>query len=81
MGIFIAQGCFRGVFPVKCNHDRDLIKGVLEAGQRTGFGLEAGSKPELMLAMSLLCDYPDSLLICNGYKDAEYMELVSRLPQ
>ncbi len=61
------------MFPVKCNHDRDVIKGVLQAG----FGLEAGSKAEVLLAMSLLCKYPGSLLICNGYKDAEYIELVS----
>ena len=67
------------MFPIKCNHDRDLIGSVLQACAHKGFGLEAGSKPEIMLAMSLLCDYPGSLLICNGYKDAEYMELVRPL--
>lgn len=63
---------------MKCNHSRELIQSILDFGQqRYGFGLEAGSKAELMLAMSMLCHYPGSNLVCNGYKDAEYMELVS----
>lgn len=71
------QGVYRGVFPVKCNHSRDLLDSILEAAQPSlGFGLEAGSKAELMLATSMLCKFPGSLLVCNGYKDAEYMELV-----
>jgi arginine decarboxylase-like protein len=66
--------CYRGVFPVKCNHDRGLVAAVLAAG--AGWGLEVGSKPELLLAMSALAGRPGALLICNGYKDAEYVELV-----
>ena len=62
---------------MKCNHDKDLLHSILEFGQkRFGFGLEAGSKAELLLALSLLSSYPGSNLVCNGYKDAEYMELV-----
>ena len=72
------QGSYRGVFPVKCNHDKDLLSNVVSFGQRLGFGLEAGSKPELLMAIALLAKLPGSLLICNGYKDAEYMELVGR---
>eukprot|EP00884_Botryococcus_braunii_P003545 jgi/Botrbrau1/13191/Bobra.0351s0004.1 len=75
------QGVYQAVFPVKCNHDRQLISKLLETEHASGMGLEAGSKPEIMLAMSLLCKYPGSLLICNGYKDAEYMELVLRCRQ
>lgn len=70
------QGAYQAIFPVKCNHDRQLISKLLQGGGSSGVGLEAGSKPEIILAMSLLCKYPGSHLICNGYKDAEYMELV-----
>ncbi|BDA46967.1 Biosynthetic arginine decarboxylase [Coccomyxa sp. Obi] len=70
------QGCYRGVFPVKCNHDRELITTILESGAKFGWGLEVGSKPELLMAMTLLGQAPGSLLICNGYKDQEYIELV-----
>ena len=72
----LLQGCYRGVFPVKCNHDRELITTVLESGAKFGWGLEVGSKPELLMAMSLLGQAPGSLLICNGYKDQDYIELV-----
>lgn len=60
----------------QCNHDRRLILNILDAGRNSGVGLEAGSKAELAMAMSLLADRPGSLLICNGCKDAAYMELV-----
>lgn len=72
------QGKFRGVFPVKCNHSAELLRSILEYGQaKCNFGLEAGSKAELVLAMSMLAKYPGSNLVCNGYKDKDYMELVS----
>ena len=61
---------------MKCNHDKDLLSAVVSFGQKMGFGLEAGSKPELLMAIALLAKHPGSNLICNGYKDAEYMELV-----
>ncbi|EIE21904.1 arginine decarboxylase [Coccomyxa subellipsoidea C-169] len=70
------QGSYRGVFPVKCNHDRELISTILDCGAKFGWGLEVGSKPELLMAMSLLGQAPGSLLICNGYKDQDYIELV-----
>ncbi|KAK9830421.1 hypothetical protein WJX72_011676 [[Myrmecia] bisecta] len=73
---FEYQGKFQGVFPVKCNPDRELITSILQCGQKFGFGLEVGSKAELLMAMSLLAKYPGTNMICNGYKDAEYMELV-----
>ncbi|KAK9843109.1 hypothetical protein WJX74_007147 [Apatococcus lobatus] len=75
------QGSYRGVFPVKCNHDKDLLSNVVSFGQKMGFGLEAGSKPELLMALALLAKHPGSNLICNGYKDAEYMELALRSRQ
>ncbi|KAI5057931.1 hypothetical protein GOP47_0027946 [Adiantum capillus-veneris] len=70
------DGCFQGVFPVKCNQDRSVVENIVECGKPFGFGLEAGSKPELLLAMTCLCKgSADALLICNGYKDAEYIYL------
>lgn len=67
------QGNYRGVFPVKCNQHRHLVEDLVRFGKPYQFGLEAGSKPELMIALALL-DTPGSLLICNGYKDKEYIE-------
>ncbi|MBP5972701.1 biosynthetic arginine decarboxylase [Brasilonema sp. CT11] len=66
-------GVYRGVFPVKCNQQRHLIEDLVKFGKPHQFGLEAGSKPELMIALALL-DTPGALLICNGYKDREYIE-------
>lgn len=68
------------MFPVKCNHDRTLITTILDCGTKFGWGLEVGSKPELLMGMSLLGQAPNSLLICNGYKDQEYIELVRAAP-
>lgn len=66
-------GAYRGVFPVKCNQQRHLIEDLVRFGRPHQFGLEAGSKPELMIALAML-DTPGALLICNGYKDREYIE-------
>jgi arginine decarboxylase len=67
------RGRYQGVFPVKCNQQRHVVEQLVESGQRWHFGLEAGSKAELLIALSLLED-PDALLICNGYKDQRYIE-------
>ncbi|WOL05239.1 hypothetical protein Cni_G13966 [Canna indica] len=67
---------YQGVYPVKCNQDRYLVEDVVEFGARFRFGLEAGSKAELLLAMSCLTrGSPDAFLICNGYKDDEFIAL------
>jgi arginine decarboxylase len=76
-------GGYRGVFPVKCNQQRHLVEDLVRFGRPYQFGLEAGSKPEVMIALAML-DTPGSLLICNGYKDREYIEtamLAQRLGQ
>ncbi|MEL7034525.1 MAG: biosynthetic arginine decarboxylase [Cyanobacteria bacterium J06592_8] len=76
-------GNYRGVYPVKCNQERHLVQDLVRFGQPFKFGLEAGSKPELLIALALL-QTPGSLLICNGYKDREYIEtamLAQRLGQ
>ena len=67
-------GSYQGVFPVKCNQQRHLIEDLVQFGQADRFGLEAGSKPELIVALAVL-DTPGALLICNGYKDREYIEM------
>eukprot|EP00249_Psilotum_nudum_P023667 c28948_g1_i2 orf=875-3034(+) len=70
------QRRFQGVFPIKCNQDRYVVENIVEFGKPYGFGLEAGSKPELVMAMSCLCKGSrEALLICNGYKDCEYVAL------
>ncbi len=66
-------GVYRGVYPVKCNQERHLLEDLVRFGKPYHFGLEAGSKPELLIALALL-KTPGSLLICNGYKDQEYIE-------
>lgn len=67
---------YQGVYPVKCNQDKFLVDDIVNFGSGFRFGLEAGSKPELLLAMSSLCNgSPEALLVCNGFKDVEYISL------
>jgi arginine decarboxylase len=66
-------GRYQGVFPVKCNQQRHVVEELVASGKRWHFGLEAGSKAELLIALSLIDD-PEALLICNGYKDQRYIE-------
>ncbi|MQM12524.1 hypothetical protein Taro_045446 [Colocasia esculenta] len=67
---------YQGVYPVKCNQDRYVVEDIVEFGVPFRFGLEAGSKPELLLAMSCLTrGSPEAFLVCNGYKDEEYVSL------
>lgn len=68
---------YQGVYPVKCNHDRFMVEDIVNFGSGYRFGLEAGSKPELLLAMSCLCNggSAEALLVCNGFKDFEYISL------
>jgi arginine decarboxylase len=67
------KGAYRGVYPIKVNQDRYLVERLVEYGRPYHFGLEAGSKPELLAVMAMLDD-EDALVICNGYKDEEYIE-------
>lgn len=68
------SGRYQGVFPVKVNQLREVVEEILEAGEPFQYGLEAGSKPELLLAMAQMDD-SRRLLICNGYKDDTYLRL------
>ncbi|MCP5070426.1 MAG: biosynthetic arginine decarboxylase, partial [bacterium] len=67
------RGRFRGVYPIKVNQQRHVVEEMVSLGCNSCLGLEAGSKPELLIALALL-DTPDALIICNGYKDRAYIE-------
>jgi len=65
-------GGYTAVYPIKVNQQRSVVERILEHGDRVG--LEAGSKPEL-IAVLALARQPDGLIVCNGYKDREYIRL------
>src|SRR5437879_1911352 len=65
---------YRGVFPIKVNQLREVIEEIIDAGEQFHFGLEAGSKPELVAALAMHKD-PESLIICNGYKDPAFIRI------
>lgn len=71
---FEYKGRYILAYPVKVNQQRHVVDSVRQAGMGNGIGLEVGSKPEL-LAVLAIHDTPDGLLLCNGYKDAQYIEL------
>lgn len=68
------NGKFRGVYPIKVNQQEQVIDELSTYGKEFHHGFEAGSKPELIAAMAYLDD-PEALLICNGYKDEEFIDL------
>ncbi len=67
-------GEYRGVYPIKVNQQRQVIEEITQFGERYHYGLEAGSKPELIAALAHMHD-PQAYLICNGYKDEEFIDL------
>ncbi len=67
------QGVYRGVYPVKVNQQRHIVEEVVEFGKPWSFGLEAGSKPELLIALANVSE-SGGLILCNGYKDQKYIE-------
>src|ERR1700720_2862192 len=79
-GTAIAENEYRNryaaVFPIKVNQQRLVVEEVYRYGKEFGFGLEVGSKPELLAVMSLTEDAPDRLVVCNGFKDDSYLEAV-----
>jgi arginine decarboxylase len=70
---FKYQGVYRGVFPIKVNQLQEVVEEIMAAGEEFHFGIEAGSKPELLAALAIHRD-PESLIICNGYKDATFIQ-------
>ncbi len=71
---FNYQGAYRGVFPIKVNQLREVVEEILDAGKPFNFGLEVGSKPELLAGLALQ-NQPGCLIICNGYKDAGFIKM------
>ena len=70
------KGAYRGVYPIKVNQQRHLVEEVCRVGRELGFGLEVGSKPELLAALALTRGDASQLIICNGFKDRRYVEMV-----
>ncbi len=68
------KGVYRGVYPIKVNQQREIVEEIVAYGARYHYGLEAGSKPELIAAMAQMKD-PEAFLMCNGYKDDEFIDL------
>jgi len=68
------QGQYFGVFPIKVNQMREVVEEIVSAGEQFNYGLEAGSKPELMAALAYNTN-KESLTLLNGYKDEEYFKL------
>ncbi len=71
---FEYEGSYQGVFPIKVNHLREVVEEIIDAGAPFHYGLEVGSKPELMAVLALK-DQPGDLIICNGYKDSTFIRL------
>ncbi len=69
------RGVYRGVYPIKVNQQRQVVEEVLDIGGDHGFGIEAGSKPELLAIMAMV-ENPDTPIICNGFKDDQFIEAV-----
>ncbi len=67
-------GAYTTVYPIKVNQQRHVVEEIVEYGERHGVGLEVGSKPELQAVLALH-ERADHLIVCNGYKDEEFMRL------
>ncbi|HEX7807232.1 MAG TPA: biosynthetic arginine decarboxylase, partial [Thermoanaerobaculia bacterium] len=67
------RGAYRGVFPIKVNQLREVVEEILDAGRPFHHGVEVGSKPEIFAGLAVHTD-PESIIICNGYKDRTYIK-------
>ncbi len=68
------EGTYTTVYPIKVNQQRHVVEEIVAFGERYNVGLEVGSKPELQAVLAL-SERTDHLIVCNGYKDEEYMRL------
>ncbi len=71
---FSYEGSYQGVFPVKTNQTKEVVEELVKAGHKYRYGLEAGSKPELMIALNMDL-HPEALILCNGYKDETFIRM------
>lgn len=67
------KGKYCGVYPIKVNQQKHLVHEIVRFGQDIRLGLECGSKPELLVVLALMKS-PEAVIICNGFKDQEYIE-------
>jgi arginine decarboxylase len=67
------KGAYRGVYPIKVNQQRHVVEELMQYGRPFNLGIEAGSKPELLVALALQ-ENPEALILCNGYKDRAFIE-------
>jgi len=70
------RGTYRAVYPIKVNQQRPVVEEIASRGRRFGFGLEVGSKPELLAVMALTESEPDRVIVCNGFKDDAFIQAV-----
>ena len=70
------QGVYRGVFPIKVNQQAQVVDRIVEFGRPFDYGLEAGSKPELVIALAHRLA-KNALIVCNGVKDPEFISLAT----
>ena len=68
------EGKYCCVYPIKVNQQRHVVEEVFKFGQPFGFGLEVGSKPELLAVLAIADN--NTPILCNGFKDDEYIEMV-----
>jgi arginine decarboxylase len=68
------KGKYYNVYPIKVNQQRPVLEEIVKHGKKFNIGLEAGSKPELHAVLAMP-DNPESLIVCNGYKDEDFIEL------
>ena len=71
------RGQYAAVYPIKVNQQRPVIEEVCRYGRDLGFGIEVGSKPELLAVMAIPGASPERLIVCNGFKDDSYLEAVT----
>jgi arginine decarboxylase len=71
------KGTYCAVYPIKVNQQRRIVEEVRHYGEHFGFGLEVGSKPELLAVLGLTGDRPDRLIVCNGFKEERYIEFTA----
>ena len=70
------QGAYRCIYPIKVNQQRHVCEEIAAVGDELGYGLEAGSKPELLAVLGLTSGKPEMPIVCNGFKDEEFIETV-----
>src|SRR6476620_10105022 len=71
---FEYQGGYTSVYPIKVNQQRHVVEEIVQFGKAHGVGLECGSKPELQAILGM-AENTDHVIVCNGYKDEEFMRL------